>query len=331
MKKTVLAVMMACAMSFGMGAAVNAEGTDVGLPEGSKIGFSTITLASEFFAQLDDASHEYFDEAGYDLVTVSCEMNAATQVSDIENLIAMGCDGIILFATDPSSLEDVCAKAVSEGVKVYLIAATFENRDSYTCILGTEQYDTGVNAAIMAAEWIDETFPDAEDGSVEVCVIGNTTSEEASARTEGMLSVTDLTPKATVVETFDLTGATDTNIKSQEFADMITGKYPDCKVVLAYGVDAELGSNEVFMRDSSLDRAHFGIFGVDTSQVAYEQIKLSQTDESVIRGTVNLGDDLALNILELVRGDYSDQMGDDGVINTPQTLITAKNIDDYVQ
>lgn len=290
-----------------------------------------MTLASEFFAQLDEASNEYFEEAGYDLVTVSCEMNAATQVSDIENLIAMGCDGIILFASDPTSLQDVCAKAVSEGINVYLIAATFEDRDSYTCILGTEQYDTGANAAVMAAEWIDETFPDAEDGSIEVCVIGNTMSQEASDRTNGMLSVAELTSKANIVETFDLTGATDTNIKAQEFADMITGKYPDCKAVLAYGVDSELGANEVFMRDNSLDREHFGIFGVDTSQVAYEQIKLSQTNESLIRGTVNLGDDLALSIFELVRGDYSDLMDENGIINTPQTLITAANIDDYVQ
>lgn len=35
MKKKALAVMMACAMSLSMGAVVNAESTEVGLPEGS--------------------------------------------------------------------------------------------------------------------------------------------------------------------------------------------------------------------------------------------------------------------------------------------------------
>lgn len=302
-----------------------------GLPAGSKIGFSTMTLASEFFSVLDEDTHKYLEADGYEVVTLSCEMNAATQVSDIENLISMDCDAILLFAVDPGAVEDVCARAVEEGIKVFPLAATFSNRDAYTYIMGADQYVSGTNCAKMAASWIDSTFPDAEDGSVEVVIIGNTGSAESSARTEGMQTVEAETSKAKIVETFDLTGATDTNIKTQEFADVITSKYPEVKAVLVYGVDSELGANEVFMRDGSLDREHFGIFGVDTSQIGYEQIKLSETNDSLIRGTVNLGDDLAMDVYELITGQLDDLVNADGYIYKPSTPVDISNVDDYLQ
>lgn len=318
--------------------AAEAEGTEEagndgasGLPAGSKIGFSTLLLSSEFFAALDEDTHKYLEADGYEVVTVSCEGNAATQVSDIENLISMDCDAILLFPADPSAVQDVCAKAVESGIKVFPLATSFENRDAYTYIMGTDQYASGVNCAKMTAAWIDATFPDAEDGSIEVAIIGNTQSAEASDRTDGFYTIEEETSKAKVVEMFDLTGATDTNIKTQEYADVIVSKYPNVKAVMAYGVDAELGANEVFMRDSNLDREHFGIFGVDTSQVGYEQIKLSATNDSLIRGTVNLGDDLAMDIYELITGQLDDLVDADGYIFKPSTIIDISNVDDYLE
>lgn len=313
------------------GAEATGSNEGAGLPAGSKIGFSTMTLASEFFAVLDEDTHKYLEADGYEVVTLSCEMNAATQVSDIENLISMDCDAILLFAADPSAVQDVCAKAVAEGIKVFPLATSFDNRDAYTYIMGTDQYAAGVNCAKMTAAWIDKTFPDAEDGSIEVAIIGNTQSAEAVARTDGFYTVEQETSKAKVVEMFDLTGATDTNIKAQEYADVITSKYPDVKAVIAYGVDVELGANEVFMRDSSLDREHFGIFGVDTSQIGYEQIKLSATNESLIRGTVNLGDDLAMDVYELITGQLEDLVDADGYIFKPSTAVDISNVDDFLQ
>ena len=183
----------------------------------------------------------------------------------------------------------------------------------------------------MAATWIDKTFPDAEDGSIEVAIIGNTQGAEPTARTDGMKTIETETSKAKIVEMFDLSGSRDFNIKSQEYADVITSKYPNVRVILAYGIDAGLGANEALMRDNSLDREQFGIFGVDTSQVGYEQIKLSATNDSLIRGTVNLGNDLAMDIYELLTGQLDDLVDADGYIFKPSTPIDISNVDEYIQ
>lgn len=312
-------------------AAAAAGAASAAVPEGSKIGFSTLTLAAEFFSVLDTDVHKYLEEAGYEVVTLSCEGNAATQVSDIENLISMGVDAILLFPADPSAVESVCAKAVEAGIKVLPFATSFQNRNAFSYIMGTDQYATGTNCAQMAAKWIDSTFPDAADGSIEVAVIGNTGSAESVARTDGMKTIEQETSKVKIVETFDLVGASDSNIKTQEFADIIRGKYPDVKAVLCYGVDAELGANEVFMRDNSLDRATFGIFGVDTSQVCYDLIKKSANNEALIRGTVSLGEDLAYNVFELVTGKLDYLIDDAGYINTPSTPVDISNVDEFIK
>lgn len=296
-----------------------------------KIGFSTITLGAEFFSALDAQVHDRFEAAGYEVVTVSCEANSATQVSDIENLITMQCEAIVLFAMDVDAVTDVLVKAKQAGIRVYPIACTIDNRDAYDIILGTDQYATGTSCAEMTAAWIDATFPDAEDGSIEVAVIGNTQSQEANDRTNGMLTITDLTKKAKVVEMFDLSGATDANIKSQEYAEMMVSKYPNLKAIMCYGVDGELGTNEVYMRQSGLNKSEFGIFGVDTSQVAYGLIKQSANDEALIRGTVNLGPDLGLSVYNLVTGAYNDKADENGYVSEPCTNVTIDNVDDFIQ
>lgn len=300
-------------------------------PKGSKIGFSTMTLGAEFFANLDDACEKYFTEAGYEYISASFEMNAATQVTDIENMINMGCHSILLFVSDEAAISDVCKRAVAEGIKVYPIATWVKDRDAYTFCQGTDQYKTGVGAATMAADWIDATFPDAADGSVEVVVIGNTATEESNDRTQGFYEVEKFTSKAKIVELFDLAGAADTNIKSQEYTDIIVSKYPNCKVVLCYGVDAELGVNEVIMRTNGIDYEHFAAFGVDTSMVAYQLIADSATNSSILRGTYNLGDDLGMSIFRLATGQNNDLADENGYISEDGTPVTVENVADFLK
>lgn len=313
-------------------AATNGAGTDGRPTTGSgKIGVSIITLGAEFFSDLDNKIHNRLEAAGYEVITVSCEANAATQVSDLENLITMGCEAIFFFAVDPDALNDVCKKGREAGIKMYGIACTIDDKDAYDKIINTDQYSAGVADAELAAEWIEKTFPDAEDGSVEVAVIGYTASVDGNNRTDGEKKITELTSKAKVVELYDLAGATDTNIKAQEYAEMMQGQYPNLKCIIAYGCDSALGANEVYMRDAELNRDEFAIFGVDTSEAIYNQIKASMTNDSLIRGTVSLGDDLSLDVWECLIDADLEYMDENNCVYKPVKKITTENIGDYIK
>lgn len=308
------------------------EGTDGRPTVGSgKIGVSTITLGQEFFSDLDTKIHNRLEAEGYEVITVSCEANSATQISDLENLITMGCEAIFFFAIDPDALVDVCKKGREAGIKMYGMACTMDDRDAYDKIINTDQYSAGLGAAELAAAWIDKTFPDAEDGSIEVAVIGMTGTVDGNNRTEGEKKITELTKKAKLAEYYELTGAPDANIKSQEYAEMMQSQIPDLKCIISYSCDASLGTNEVFMRDTNLNSDEFAIFGVDTSGVIYKEIQDSTTNDSLIRGTISLGDDLSLDVWECLIDADLEYMDDKGYVCKPVTKITTENIGDYIK
>lgn len=331
MKKMVCLViaMMLALVSVGALADFGTEDLEY-FPKGSKVGFDQVTLGAEFFSALDDTCRKYFTENGYEYISMSYEANTATQVTDIENMINMGCDAILYFVSEEAAVLDVSKKGLAAGVKMYPVATWIHDRDAYTWCIGTDQRATGVGAAQMAADWIDATFPDAADGSIEVVVIGNTQTAESTDRTNGFYEVENFTSKAKVVDMFDLSGATNANIKTQEYTDIILSKYPDFKVILAYGVDTELGANEVLMRTPGLDYDHIAIFGVDTSLVAYQLIADSVNNGSVLRGTFNLGSDLAMDMYNLVTGQFNSLADENGYISSPGTPVTTANVAEFL-
>ena len=328
MNKKVVALLATAAITLGAAAPALAES---GRPtEGNgKVGFSTITLGAEFFSNLDDAVHARLEEAGYEVITLSCEGNAATQVSDIENLITMDCEAIFFFAVDPDAIVDVCKRARQEGIKVYGCACTIEDTEAYDKIINTDQYAAGLEDARLAANWIDATFPDAEDGSIDVVVIGNTASVDGNKRTNGEQMITELTSKANLVEVFDLSGATNSNIKAQEYAEMMQSKYPDLKAIICYGCDDAMGTNEVYMRDSSLNRDEFAIFGVDVSDAVYKLIADSANNDALLRGTVSLGADLSLDVYECLIDADLEWMDENKNIFKPVQPITLENLGEF--
>jgi ABC-type sugar transport system substrate-binding protein len=279
---------------------------------------------------MDAAVHNRLEAGGYEVITISCEANAAQQVSDIENLITMNCEAIFFFAVDPNALTDVLKKGRKAGIKMYGIACTIDDLEAYDKIINTDQYASGVGAAEMAASWVDATFPDAADGSIETALIVNTSTVDSNKRSDGERTVAELSPKIKVVAEYDLAGASDSNIKAQEYAEIMQSQYPNLKCVVTYGTDASLGINEAFMRNAGLNRSEFAVFGVDTNEVIYKGIKSSITDESLIRGTVSLGDDLSIDVWECLIDADLEYMDESRSIFKPVKLITTENIGNYV-
>jgi len=54
-----------------------------------------------------------------------------------------------------------------------------------------DQFLGGEYAAYMAKKWVDETFPDAADGSIETAVLKSTLTQESVNRTNGLLMITE--------------------------------------------------------------------------------------------------------------------------------------------
>ena len=86
--------------------------------------------------------------------------------------------------------ESVFQEAKDAGIKV--MGVPVDKQGPYDAIMHTDQYEIGTTMASMACDWIDATYPDAEDDSVEVAVIGTKGTENIKLRSEGMGAMADL-------------------------------------------------------------------------------------------------------------------------------------------
>lgn len=304
-----------------------AVGTEAGTDmAGKKVGFSPVMMSSEFFAGMSDDMEAYFTSHGMEYSSADANGSVGTQVQNIENFVSMGMDYIILFAVDASAICDACIAAREAGAFIINIGTVLEQRDAYDVCINVDQMDSGKVVAEMAAAWIEATFPDAEDGSIEIAILEERDSEDAIRRSDGLQTIKDICPKANVVYVGEQAineGAT----KSQELTEMMFLNYPDIKCILTYGTDMAQGSDEIALGKVE-NKDEFAIFTVDTPEFIRGKIKDSTDNTSLIRGTVMLGEGTPLTCYNLMDGSWIDRV-QDGVYAERCIAITLDTMSEY--
>jgi len=119
-KSVILAVvlLMVCSMAAFAGGQPEAEG-------GAKkytIGFDAFNVVFTWMKFAHDALVEEAEKLGVELIVLDAENDASKQASNMEDLVALGVDGIIANPIDVDSLSPAIDKAAADGVAV----ATFD-------------------------------------------------------------------------------------------------------------------------------------------------------------------------------------------------------------
>ncbi len=293
---------------------------------GKKVGFSPVMMSSEFFAGMSDQMEEYFTANGMEYTSADADASVETQVQNVENFVSMGMDYIILFAVDASAICDACIAAREAGAFVINIGTVLEQRDAYDVCINVDQYESGKVVAQMAADWIEKTFPDAEDGSIDVLVMQTKDTEDNTRRSEGLLEIENLCSKANIAYITDQT-QTDGVTKAQELTQAAFLEQPDIKCILSFGTDVAQGSNEIAMNQVE-NKDEFAIFTVDTPEFVRNLIKESATNNSLVRGTVMLGEGTPYTCYQLMDGSWMDRV-EDGVYHEACIAITLDTMDQY--
>ena len=77
-----------------------------------------------------------------------------------------------------------------------MFAMAPDNLDAYDSVTVADQYQIGEAIAQNASDWVDATFPDAEDGSIDAVIIKLPTDAENIKRDEGMDTIAN-NPRST--------------------------------------------------------------------------------------------------------------------------------------
>ena len=324
MKKMLAMLLVLCmtAVLF-VPAMADTQGADM---TGKRVGFSPVMMSSEFFAGMSDDMEAYFTANGMKYSSADANGDVQTQIQNIENFVQMDMDYIIMFAVDASAICDAAIAARNQGKFIINIGTVLEQRDAYDVCINVDQFDSGAVVSQMAAEWIEKTFPDAEDGSVEVAILEERDSDDAIRRSDGLHEIEKLTSKAKVVYVAEQT-ITDGATKAQELADALFLQHPDVKCILTYGTDIAQGSDEIALQ-KVVNKDQFAIFTVDTPEFIRGKIKESVDNTSTIRGTVMLGEGTPYTCYKLMDGSWMDRVVD-GVYAERCIAITLDTMSQY--
>jgi len=292
-----LALTLVCSLVFGMTACSQkpAETKSPAETQGpapteesgkTLVGFCANENSVAFVAWLATATQELLANDGVEVQIADAASTASNQISQVENFAVMGAKAIVIIPVDPDSLADSITYAQGLGTKVLVL-----NSDTgvYDCLMTSDRYEIGVNTAKLATTWINETFPDAADRSVEVAVFENRTNPQDSANSDGLQEIENLCPKAKLVKVVD---GICTNAGGQQAISTLLQTNPEVRAVLNYNSEGALGTSEYVMSSGVIsDLSKFGTFAGDWTDQIGAEIKKSIDNKSVYRGSVKFGSD----------------------------------------
>ena len=307
--KKLFSVLIVALMVTGMLAGCGQKATttttptaaEVKEPKDTLIALSMPTTQNDFMAMVVKQLGDKFKAAGYKFDSASADGSAQKQIEQIENFITMGASEIIVMAVEPTSLTDVCKKAMDKGVKIYAFTT---NTGSYTAFMGSDELKVGESIASLASKWVDKAYANAGDGTVNVVLFTYTGNPEAAARSKGLASIAEKNKKIKVVKTVEVENSTDAALKA---AENLAQTNPETNVILCYNGIQAIGVNSYVMSPGSSvkDKSKFAVFGSELTAEATKAIEDSKDNKAVFRGTAQVGGDLMAAFDKLVKASVS--------------------------
>ena len=199
------------------------------------------------------------------------EGGATTQFNQIEGCISMGVNAMIVMAA--GEIESVLpAVEEAQAAGILVIGVPPGELEPFDAIMHTDQLEDGTKMAEMACSFINTTYPNAADHSVEVAIIGNETgAEQMKLRAQGMRTIADNCPKANVVQFLDL--ADESITATAAAAENILTAHPNVKVFLVQASAGAQGVSQTIKALPNVDVSQYGVFAGDMDPTMIETVK----------------------------------------------------------
>lgn len=283
--------------------------------DGYSVGVCFTDITNPIFAECSDIFAKKGAEMGWDVVVLDCQNVAATQISQVENLIEKKVDAIVIYPVEEAALTEVCQKAVDAGIK--LMSWDLELPCANTAYL-VKNYDVGYAIGTAAANWMNEKYPDG----CEVAVLDYAAIPVIVERANGIIeAIKALSPNAKIVAQDSAVDAA----TGMTVAETMLQAHPDIKVFACIGDGGGIGANEA-LKASGVNLEDYGIFCCDASEEALAAIY----NNEAIRATISLGTaaDFADKVFETVRTMMT-TTGYEKEIFKVSTPVTAANLADF--
>ncbi|MDR3146360.1 MAG: substrate-binding domain-containing protein, partial [Treponema sp.] len=149
-------------------------------------------ISSPFMNGIVDAIKNKFTDIANVQVS-SSDGDNNKMITLVQNYAAMKVNTLYIMPGDPKAVIEAMREARKSGVKIAVAGVSIgeDGADAYDCMVNVNQYLVGAYAAYLGKQWLDGAYPNAAADSIETVVLINTTTEDALARTNGLLSITE--------------------------------------------------------------------------------------------------------------------------------------------
>lgn len=255
-------------------------------PEETLIGLTFNMLTDEFCKGIADGVTARYDEVGVKVIQADANNNVNTMIEQMENFSTMKVVQIIAMPINSDGIEDICTRLMSDGMQIVFIGLVPEKYEISGAV-NTDHAAVGATVGRLAIAWLDQVYPNADDGSVHTACLMAVDIAEVKIGSEAMRDTIAADPRVTITFTSDGIITIDEAADSARNAFMVD---ENIKLFMCYTSDMAVGVNNVITGLPDTDISEYAIFCSNMSETAIQLIEQSKTnDDSALRGLVGYG------------------------------------------
>lgn len=314
----------ACGSSSGDGAGQTADGQTGGAQTGEKIKIGVViqTLKANVYTIMQKTAMEKAEELGVELLFQSCELNAATQKTQVETMLGQGIQALVIEPADADSMAVTAQMVRDQGIPVINMEQRIQGFDSDLWIVG-DSYKVGqTQVEEFIRVW-------GEDTPANIALFGGTAGDEvAESISRGV--------RETAAKYDNLTIVVDQQVpewdrqKTMNFMeDAIVQTGGEINVVMTSNDNMALGARKAAENAGIADDIWF--IGADNDEEMDQGILDGKKMMTVDKGALLQGERIVEAAYKLATGETPESDSMDGempVWYTPVQMVTIDNIEE---
>jgi inositol transport system substrate-binding protein len=312
-KKLQLGLALAAASTLLLSGCSGGADGSTGSGEGSngKIALAMSHMENEFTTTVAKAAKKEAKALGYELTVFDGKQDASTQVTQIEQAVSQGFDGILVEPVSTDAVSPGLTSANDAGVPIATIVQKAKDQDLAAAYIGGDEEAAGELQMTEALKSI--------DGEGEIGILyGPMGSDAQLARKDGYDAILKKNPDVTVK--YDQT-ANWVTAEALKLVENWLSTSPNMKAIVAQNDGMAVGAAQAVKNAGK--EGDISVFGIDATADGVSGIKEDSMQGTVSQDTPGIGKLGVETMAKIIKGDDVEKE-----VLTKAVWITKDNLDE---
>lgn len=272
----------------------------------------TFPILDQFLQTVADGMQERAAEAGVELVIVAAQERTELQLSQVENFVSQGLDGIIVIPVDTDAMDPVISAASASETPLVFVNRRPANLAPEIPYVGSDSLISGLLEMEALAELADY------EGNVAI-LQGDPANEAAQLRTQGCKDIIDEHEGLNLIRE---QAGNWYRERGMQITENWIQSGDQIDIICANNDEMALGAIQALKAANMLDEVLVG--GVDATNDALVAMEAGELDVTVFQDAGGQGAGAVDTTIRIYNGEPVPS-----IVDVPYVLVTPENIDDF--